>query len=174
MDDNRRPNMLSVQKTPTNTVRLPASRQAGVSPLFDPVRGVPRLVDDGEAYESEAACDRLGPVEFPSATILVKLHKIPHENLIGSYVFRVYDQYRRVEWMITDTRQFTLMIDWWLAAPGMMEIVNLEQLGKFKLYHRLDDAYGDMIRFNVLPAQSGPRHIFLKLRHDKDYPLELP
>ncbi len=174
MDNNRRPNLFRMLKKTPNALRVSSPRSKGVPPLLDPVRGVPRLVDDGEAYASEAACDRLGSVELPSADILVKLHQIPHENLIGSYAFRVYDQYRRVEWMIKETRQWTLMIDWWLKAPNILEIVNLEQLGHFKLYHNLGDAFEEMIRFNVLPAQSGPRHIFLKLRHDKDYPLELP
>ncbi len=174
MDDNYRSNVFKVPKTTPKFVRVPPSRRKGVSPLPDRVSGVPGMVEDSEIYASEAACDRLGSVELPSATILIKQHQIPHANLIGSYAFRVYDQYRRIEWLIKETRQYTLIIDWWLKAPSMLEIVGLEQAGKFKLYHNLGDAYGDMIRWNVLPAQSGPRHIFLKLRHDKDYPLELP
>ncbi len=173
----KRRKMRGVWTAVRGPVRLPSSRKNQVLGLPNTVREFPRVVEDSEAYASKAARRHLSNLTYPRATLLFKQVEIVSRNLIGSYAFRVEDQYRRIDWKLeemdeTRSRRRGHHISWWLAAPSLQEIMQLEQKGHCRFWSSVEEACTSLIILALASTMTTARFWFYEDRA-QSIPVEL-
>ncbi len=164
-----------VWKAIRGPLRVSSSRQNKVLGLSNTMRELPSVVEDGEAYASKTARHHFGNLTYPRATLLFKQVEVVSRNLIGSYAFRVADQYRRIDWQLNQAEENTSRrrghhISWWLAAPSLQEIMQLEQKGFCRYWTSVEEACFSMI-MTSLPTLTTARFWFREDR-EQSIPVE--